>query len=165
MIRYIPNLLTLLRLFIAPIVLLCPPSWRFPLLFIGSFSDFFDGFLARRWSITSKFGVLVDPLADKLFVGSFAYLFWMEGSLSSIELTLLFSREIAVVLFVTGASLLGYWSRLTARAFWCGKIATTVQFFIFAYLCLGATPPFTLFFCIGAVSLLALFELPFNVKV
>jgi len=161
---YIPNALTLLRLIAVPIALVCPSSWRFSLLLIASLSDFLDGFLARRWSVTSKVGSVIDPLADKLFVGVFTYLFWKEGALSFVEIALLFSRDLSLVLFILLSSLMGHWGRLQVRAFWCGKVATTMQFFIFAFLSLGMAPPFILFLCIAFFALVSLFELPFSQK-
>lgn len=68
----LPNLLTLLRL-----ALVLPIAWlllsdryvQALLLFaVAGFSDALDGFLARRFGWTSRFGSLFDPLADKLLL-------------------------------------------------------------------------------------------------
>lgn len=42
---------------------------------VASMTDWLDGFLARRWNVTSKFGRIVDPFVDKILVlGTFSYL-------------------------------------------------------------------------------------------
>lgn len=75
--RVTPNLLTLLRpLLGVPLIIWGVPavvngeeSWRPVVLFALIFStDFFDGMLARRWRVTSRFGELADPLGDKAVV-------------------------------------------------------------------------------------------------
>ncbi len=82
----IPNQLTLLR------VLLVPPVLGF--LFIEQFlvafvifaaaatTDFFDGFLARRWKQGSFSGRIFDPAADKLFVDGNLIGIWYAGLIS-----------------------------------------------------------------------------------
>jgi len=161
---YIPNCISTIRLLMAPIVLFCPSDWLFLLLITAALTDFLDGFLARHWSVTSTFGALVDPIADKITGLAFAYIFWVGGCLSLLQLVLFFSRDIALVLFTSAVALLGYWRRLHVRAFWCGKAATCIQCLILSFLCLGWTPPFVLFVLLGVVSLLALFELPVNLQ-
>jgi CDP-diacylglycerol--glycerol-3-phosphate 3-phosphatidyltransferase len=137
----LPNLLSTGRLFCVPYVLFCPIEWRFLLLIVVALSDFFDGYLARKWNVTSKFGTLMDPLGDKGIALAFAYLFWSEGAVSIPQLVIFFSREWALVLFVLYAFCLGKWQQCTIRSFWCGKIATTLQGIIVAYLCLGSSVP------------------------
>lgn len=71
----LPNLITGGRMLLVPVlvVLLCYPGRPASLLaaatfFLACWSDFLDGYLARRHGITSALGKLLDPLADKLIV-------------------------------------------------------------------------------------------------
>jgi len=72
----IPNILTVMRLLAAPgvpMAYLMFPSpmadWVALILFVGAaLTDFLDGYLARKWNQTSKFGRMLDPIADKVMV-------------------------------------------------------------------------------------------------
>jgi len=72
----IPNTLTVLRLLAAPCVPLMFLYFHRPLadwfaltLFVGAaVTDYFDGYLARLWKQESKFGTMLDPIADKAMV-------------------------------------------------------------------------------------------------
>jgi CDP-diacylglycerol--glycerol-3-phosphate 3-phosphatidyltransferase len=72
----IPNILTVLRLFAAPGVAVMflyfhrPwADWFALALFVSAaITDFFDGYLARLWKQESKFGAMLDPIADKAMV-------------------------------------------------------------------------------------------------
>jgi len=80
MVRYIPNTLTVMRLALTVIflglILHSPQATNrtalldgaFVLFLIAAFSDIADGIIARRYNVTSKFGRIVDPLADKVLV-------------------------------------------------------------------------------------------------
>jgi CDP-diacylglycerol--glycerol-3-phosphate 3-phosphatidyltransferase len=72
--RWIPNALTLSRLFlIVPVMMLLAvggtraAAWALGLFLLASVTDFFDGWLARRLDCASNLGVFLDPLADKVF--------------------------------------------------------------------------------------------------
>ena len=72
----LPNVLTVLRLFAAPGVAImflyfARPwaDWFAMLLFVGAaITDYFDGYLARLWKQESRFGAMLDPIADKAMV-------------------------------------------------------------------------------------------------
>ena len=75
--RSMPNLMTVLRLLIAPVVAVL--IWMddtesgymlaLALFLMASVSDFLDGWMARRLQIVSKFGAMLDPIADKVLIG------------------------------------------------------------------------------------------------
>lgn len=71
----IPNILTILRIALIPVlaVLLLSPSreagfWAAAVFSIASVTDWLDGYLARRMGIVTIFGKFLDPIADKLMV-------------------------------------------------------------------------------------------------
>ena len=74
----LPNVLTVLRLLAAPAVplafLLLPrplADWAALLLFVGAaLTDWVDGYLARAWRQESRFGAMLDPIADKAMVAT-----------------------------------------------------------------------------------------------
>ena len=77
MLKSVPNMMTVLRLAAAPLVAVL--IWAddaergylpaLILFILASVSDFFDGWMARRLEIVSKFGTMLDPIADKVLIG------------------------------------------------------------------------------------------------
>jgi cardiolipin synthase len=74
----IPNMISLARLAGVPLILgliLSPyyggpkyDVWALVILALSGFSDWLDGKLARRWNQMTKFGAMIDPLADRLYI-------------------------------------------------------------------------------------------------
>jgi cardiolipin synthase len=73
----IPNLLTLFRIFSIPIIIYYFKIREFEIaiisLTLALLTDFFDGFIARKWNQTSFIGAILDPVADKLMILSLFY--------------------------------------------------------------------------------------------
>lgn len=96
---HIPNLITCFRLLLVvpTLFFLVGEHYRgaFTLFVLAGCSDGLDGFLARRFGWTSRFGAIVDPLADKLLVVS-----------TYITLTLINALPTWVTLIVVGRDLL-----------------------------------------------------------
>jgi len=67
-----PTLLTLLRFVLIPLIvfLLVKQSWGWAAVFFATamLTDFFDGFVARKFHLTTKFGAILDGLADKFLM-------------------------------------------------------------------------------------------------
>lgn len=70
---WLPNAISMLRIvLVAPILLLTVNGdydLALVLFFVAGFSDGIDGYLAKRFSWHTRFGALLDPVADKLLVG------------------------------------------------------------------------------------------------
>jgi cardiolipin synthase len=108
----LPNLLTLARVAAIPVVLACMAAgfagsldadwahWLASLLFMAaSITDYFDGWLARRWQMVSRLGRFLDPIADKLLVASVLLLMCAFGTLAGVHVIaalVILCREIMV---------------------------------------------------------------------
>ena len=71
----IPNLLTILRILSIPLLIFLVLSssnfynfFALILFILISITDYLDGFLARKMNVVSKFGEMLDPIADKIFI-------------------------------------------------------------------------------------------------
>lgn len=139
MIRII-NFITISRIFISIVIsllLIFEKGYMTALilfLFAGM-SDFFDGYLARKYDAVSEFGEILDPIADKILI--IFVLISLSVNLSSYILafcsSLIISREIWV------SALRDYCSRMNisgaTKVTYIAKIKTTIQLFtIFLYL-------------------------------
>jgi len=101
MMKHVPNILTFIRIaLLAPIIIgLLNEQYTFALLFfvIASITDGLDGFLARRYSWTSRLGSIIDPLADKaLLLSCFIALFWL-GVIPSWLIFIVIARDIIIL--------------------------------------------------------------------
>ena len=68
----VPNGLSLLRLLLVPVfaylIVNHEDGWALLVLAFSGFTDWLDGFLARRWGQVSKVGQMLDPAADRLYI-------------------------------------------------------------------------------------------------
>lgn len=111
---------------------------RVALLLIASFSDFLDGWLARRAELTSRFGALLDPVADRLFVMAVVFTFVAEAQLSAWHAAALLFRDVMSLIGWFVARNVSWLRAIPFRARKAGKLVTALQFL--ALLCVLVYP-------------------------
>jgi len=129
-IHNIPNYLTLLRIISIPFILIPLESGKAnscllsALIFsIAFFTDWLDGFIARKKNLITKFGKIFDPLADKLLIGSSLIVLLDLDWVTAWMVILLIGREIAVTWL---RSMLAAKGQILASSWW-GKYKTFFQ--------------------------------------
>ena len=129
MIRQIPNTLSALRLLAAPLaawLILNDHDTAALIVFaLAGASDGLDGYVARRWGATSRFGAWLDPVADKLLMLFCLTALYAVGATPVWLLALVVARDAAIA---AGWLLINYLS-LPQRSgpLLIGKISTVVQ--------------------------------------
>tara|TARA_B100000989_G_scaffold181006_1_gene136072 strand:+ start:1182 stop:1718 length:537 start_codon:yes stop_codon:yes gene_type:complete len=130
----IPNLLSAFRMIaFLPVIFLFSSEYYLSSFFLftaAAWSDFLDGFLARRYNITSNLGSLLDLLADKILVSSILiFLVFYTGNTYLLILTIIIIlREISISslrLFLVSSGI--EISNITPDKF--GKLKTFLQMF------------------------------------
>lgn len=99
---------------------------------IAAVTDWLDGYLARRWKVTSAFGAFLDPVADKLIVGAALVLLPTSPALSGLQAALLAIPAVIITLREIFISALREWmatsgQRSTVKVGWTGKCKTAAQ--------------------------------------
>lgn len=129
----IPNALAAARIVFAPIIMAlivwadgsnAAVGWAAALFAGTAFTDFLDGYLARKWEVTSTVGAFLDSTADKLLVtGSLLALISVDRA--SIWVALIIIIREFVVMALRGLVAIG--GEVIAPSVW-GKVKANVQF-------------------------------------
>ncbi|MFA6597652.1 MAG: CDP-alcohol phosphatidyltransferase family protein [Ignavibacteriaceae bacterium] len=133
----ISNGLSLVRLFLAiPFWLLLDnfhdQNVRLVLILLGiavAFTDWADGFFARKFNQVTELGKIIDPLADKICAGIIIYKLYLIGEITPTFFFILIGRD--VLIFFGGILLSKYLGKVLPSNF-LGKITVTfIAIFIF----------------------------------
>lgn len=155
----LPNVLSLLRLPLALCLFINDPVIRFSVFLVAMLTDILDGFFARRRLKVSRFGTILDPLTDKLFVFTAIALFFFEGKIGFLELLSFLSRDFSLVVFTVIIYFLGGWGKFSIQSFYCGKITTAMQFLILMAVSLNLEVLPLFYMAMAAFGLLSFVEL------
>ncbi|HSX03812.1 MAG TPA: CDP-alcohol phosphatidyltransferase family protein [Rhabdochlamydiaceae bacterium] len=157
------NGLSLLRAPLALLFLYKSAPIRIIALVLAMFTDFIDGFLARKRRSTTQFGAVLDPAMDKLFVFIALSVLFQEGQLTLWEAGAMLSRDFALCLFGIYLTFSGNWHQQRFKSIRWGKITTALQFLVLGVLSLNFTfPPliYVIFVLFGFLALVELFQIP-----
>jgi len=155
----LPNFISLVRIPLALAFLQDDTALRAAALVLAMITDCLDGFLARRYQSTSRFGTFLDPLADKIFVISVLIVMVGELKLQSWEAVTMLCRDFAVIIFGFYLVWKGTLAEYQFRSIWFGKITTALQLVVLLGLTLGITFPSILYISFIILGLMALGEL------
>ncbi len=142
----LPNLLTLLRIILIPIFIIvfyCPfpaaHAMAAGIFALASFTDWLDGYFARKLELMSPFGAFLDPVADKLLVATCLLLLVgaKEISYITIPAIIIVGREIAISALREWMAEIG--GRASVTVSYIGKIKTTMQM-LALFLLIAFTP-------------------------
>jgi CDP-diacylglycerol--glycerol-3-phosphate 3-phosphatidyltransferase len=144
--KNLANIVTLLRVFMTPLfvvfMVLSNTSTGFKYAALGVFAfgavtDWFDGQIARRMNIVSQFGIMVDPLADRLFIGATLITLYVMGFIPLLFMVLVLGRDL---LMVAGYPFVKKIDASKVAVHWTGKVATATLFVALGMLSLSPRP-------------------------
>ncbi len=125
----LPNKLTLIRIVLVPVCMLLTllgyMYWALGVFIVAAITDFFDGYIARKYNLVTSFGKIMDPLADKILVFGALLCFIEMGFIPSWTVAIILAREF----FVTGMRIVAVDKGKVIAASWWGKVKTNVQIF------------------------------------
>jgi cardiolipin synthase (CMP-forming) len=133
----IPILLTWLRVALIPLVVgvfYLPDAWLSPfakaaastgIFLVAAVTDWFDGFLARRWNETSAFGAFLDPVADKLMVAGALLVLVEFDRVNAVIAFIIIGREITISALREWMAQIGASKSVAVSSI--GKIKTVAQ--------------------------------------
>jgi cardiolipin synthase (CMP-forming) len=150
----LPNLITIARILLVPVVVWAIASGEMRLAFLvfvaAGISDAVDGFLAKRFGMTSEIGAYLDPLADKALLMSIYVALGIVDAIPRSLVILVVSRDIMIIAGVMLSWLVGHPVRIKPHP--VSKLNTVCQI-LYAGLVLAALG---FHFEIGAVGTVAM---------
>ena len=156
----LPNRLTVMRIVLIPVIILIGifpyaqvgievPALQFGfvslsavnvvmlvLFCVASFTDFLDGYLARKNNLVTTFGKFADPIADKLLVTTMFILFAAQGVIPVVPVLIMVARDT----IVDGIRMIASSNGVVMAAGYLGKVKTVVQMLAVTFILLNNLP-------------------------
>jgi cardiolipin synthase len=139
MTRSLPNVFSAARLLAAPY--LCYLLWQreyrvaLVILLAAALTDGMDGYFARLLKAQSRFGEVLDPIADKVLMGGVFLTLAFSGVIEPWLVAVVVGRDVLILLVAAGALALGSATRRFPPSIW-GKLSTAIQVaFVVALIC------------------------------
>jgi cardiolipin synthase (CMP-forming) len=157
--RSIPNIVSLSRLILAAAFVMARDSdMRIWIVLAAAVTDMLDGWLARRAGLVSRFGALVDPFADRVFVLVAVATFVYEGTLSTIGYFVMISRDLMTAVGFLVARSVSWLRPVEFRARPSGKLVTALQMLAFVTLLKMPRAVSPMIWAVGIASLYSIID-------
>lgn len=122
-------MITIMRLLLVPAVVLAMLSarwdWAFAGFLVAGVSDGVDGFIARRYQLSSRLGAYLDPMADKLLLVSVFVVMGFAGELPLWLVVTMVSRDALIICAVLLSSVMAH--PVEMKPLFVSKVNTAVQ--------------------------------------
>ncbi len=126
--RALPNIISGSRVPLAAAFVFADGSRaRLAIVAIAAATDFLDGWVARRVNAKSRWGALIDPIADRFFVLTAIATFLFEGAISTRQYFVFLSRDLATAVGFLVARSVTWLRPVEFKARWSGKVVTGLQ--------------------------------------
>lgn len=156
----LPNKMTLFRILMIPIIVLIMlfPYQQFNIIvpnfnvsFVNisvlnivvfiiyvavAFTDFIDGYIARKYNLVTSLGKFLDPIADKIFVNTLFIVFVFQSVVPVVPVLIMICRD----LFVDGIRMVASEKNLVISAGFLGKVKTVLQMSTIALILINNLP-------------------------
>jgi len=157
--RALPNILSSSRLLLAAgFAVVTDADRRLGLVGLAAFTDFLDGWIARRAEWTTKWGALLDPIADRVFALAAVVTFVVMGELSIAGALVMISRDIMTAIGFFVARIIPWLRPVEFKARPLGKIVTFLQFVTFVALLRYLAGVTVCLWLVGIASLLSVVD-------
>ena len=155
--KHIPNFLCVFRILSAFLtIILFAHNYTFLALgiaFLGAISDFFDGYIARKYNVESETGALLDPLADKVFSNSILWGIWFICPERILFIIAIILTVKDCILIIGSFLVLTNHSAVSLKPLLISKVCTTVVF-LYIICCVIFTPANKFVICVGVCSII-----------
>jgi phosphatidylglycerophosphate synthase len=131
---------------------------RLVLIGAASVTDFLDGWLARRRNSATRWGALIDPIADRVFVLAAGVALRVSGDLTPLQCFVLLARDVMTAVGFAVARIVPWLRPVEFKARQLGKVVTVLQLttFVAALVLEAAVPP--LVALVGLLSVAAVVD-------
>lgn len=134
----IPNTVTLFRLIFIPIYLIIffsdlaySNQWAFLVVLLAGAFDILDGYIARRYGMTTSLGAMLDPLADKLMMLAVFLSLLISARISIWAGLAIIIRDLGMII---GSAIFHFRGKKTVPANLMGKATTVLYYLAFVFL-------------------------------
>jgi CDP-diacylglycerol--glycerol-3-phosphate 3-phosphatidyltransferase len=157
--RSVPNWISFSRLLLAAAFVATDATGsRIALICLAAVTDFLDGYVARRFNTATRWGALIDPIADRVFVLVAVSTFLFLGQVSTLGYFIMIFRDLMTAIGFLVARMVSWLRPVEFKARLAGKVVTSLQLLTFAAIMLRPSWVTPLLALVAAASVWAVYD-------